>query len=348
MSADAIDDEALVGGTFSRGEPVKVVVDDHNFRVPTSSGHDTCRLQILRGARSGASMVVVTQAIGREFGCGAMNEAEQFTRTIRDVHFPDVHPDIDKWPPFVWHQATAVEQGRWGDLVLTVFTHDPDRGPSPGWCEVSPSIRAVMEREADAGRGSGWVEPPLHDGFAPWWGDTALVDLPPTSCFRHDCLKVVGQGPMRRRLRRLTVRSCGCWYHGGSWAQATTIAFRALRSAHLAAASLPGSPDPVVDAMVVFEQVQEHAYGGVKALSIGRDPWVREAALSILKFPIKVSVSDHATLTSLGTRPNGEWSFTNGQHRVQAMRDQEVRRTPIIMSLTAADAAPSQVRLLAC
>lgn len=302
---------------------------------------DSCRLQLLQGVTSGRRIAVLTQVVGGEAGGGMANNAELFTRALKSSYFVDE----DGWPPFVEHFVRTADERRWGSMLLVRFSDPGPAGgePTPSWEGLPRATREVVERCAAPGRGAGYVPPPprVPDG-ADWWVDAAVSDLPATNCFRAACLRPDGHR-LHRLVRRLGVRRCRCWYHEGSWARAVDAAFDALRCAHAESRMSPVGARAAADAEALFEAVVARATDLLHEAGGHRGSWVTQAAASLIEDPVVISPNDLVPRPA-GDRPR---SYVNGQHRVQAMKDQRVQRVPVAVWLAGTANPPAHVQLLA-
>ncbi len=129
----------------------------------------------------------------------------------------------------------------------------------------------------------------------------AVADLPPSEPNRADCLGV--SITPRLQILGFTVRQPCCWYHERDWSAISEAAVAILGQA---------SKSGIVRAKDVYKFAQD----GIRASGLqGQD---RHALYELLCPGIALMVG-----------PSGK-GYTNGQHRGQAMKDLNVKRTVVL------------------
>ncbi|MGC4939265.1 hypothetical protein [Kribbella sp. DT2] len=279
------------------------IVDDHGYTVPTpSGGRVTFRLQLFTGPNL-LPVGIATQATG-DAG-SVVNMAEFAAEHVRSTLLPD------QTRPPLWIQRMTYDDSPPNNLLVT-FT-EPGRREgglhvlTPHWGPILPEqLEGLLGSDVDLSRGDRYVPQPEPEPRTIRFELIAVDKLPVAHPFRQpQCMGNDEQaGPRWRRgrtgflLRGILRRPC-CWYHQGDWKTVNRLAEEYLRDAEASGTT----------------EVRHAVIQAVDEAEL--DEWTGEALSSLFTVPIDLDQS------------SVPWSYINGQHRVQAMRDARVLRTVI-------------------
>ncbi|MFC8660592.1 hypothetical protein [Streptomyces sp. NPDC057199] len=268
-------------------------VDDHMFHG--SEQHPapgTFRLQLFT-ADGVRPVVLAVQTV--EDGPSLINRAEAYAAAVWRCHR---HDDTDP-PLWIQRQLDDPNDERAPFQLVTFQVASAHRLTEPSWNRITAmQVEHLLGQPADGSRGDGYCPPPAEPEDIPLYKITRVVELPRPQPFRQPrCM------PGPRSWRRLLFwhthparpASC-CWYHQQDWAELSETAIRLVEDAYRDG--------------VTGKDLAPYALG--KAETTGLDA----AGIDALY-----------TLFSPGRAVCATTAFTNGQHRVQAMRDQGVSRT---------------------
>lgn len=272
-------------------------VDDHMFRV----GQTSFRLQLFttRGQRA---VAVATQA--EDEVPSLTNVAELCAAAVWRQHCPD-----QEMPP-LWIQRHLL--GAFGEEpefeLVTFGESEPHQVHSPSWCTISAEqLTYLVGGPVAEDRGEGYVEPEPALEPELRFETIALWRIAQPQPFREACLSA-GAPWWRRWTNQIfpsgEKRSC-CWYHSGDWHRVQAVARDALARARRANVSAEDMRDYVLQYATEAEA----------------SSWEREVLVSLFSLSDSIQVSRRGWFGK---------SFTNGQHRVQAMLDAGVRRTVVL------------------
>jgi hypothetical protein len=215
----------------------------------------------------------------------------------------------DPEPP-LWIQRLVYEDSPPSTMFVTLTSscrrESGVHALTPSWEGLSSEdLEELIGPDPDLGRGERYVPQPQPERKQIRYEVVAVDQLLMAHPFRQpECMgdddlpgprwKRGRQGFLLRRLLRQH-----CWYHQGDWK-----AVNRLAEIHLRTAIDSGTVDVKT---AVREAIDAAEY----------DDWTAEALDSLFAIPIDLNQTSHP------------WTFMNGQHRVQAMRDARVARTII-------------------
>ncbi|GGQ33190.1 hypothetical protein [Streptomyces roseolilacinus] len=318
--------EAPAGGGLSVVEVLRTqgalrerTVDDRMYQARYAVGLHPFRLQLFT-ASGRRPVAVATQTYGE--GGSLTNLVEQYVEDVWRTHCPG-----EERPP-VWVQRfvndadddRAAGGEAWGleDTGFQLVTFHEDTAftvRASRWLPISDAdLARLVGRPVDRGRGAGYVPTALP---APVerieYRFVAVDDLPEPRPFREACMRSpesardragpAGRNPLGGRC---------CWYHRQDWAALSEHAIRLIERARA-----DGMPDHDIA-----------ANRAALAVAYGVETRQRPALYSLL---------DHGDGITAALGPAG-W-YTNGQHRVRAMKDAGVDRTVVVAYLPLEDDA---------
>ena len=187
----------------------------------------------------------------------------------------------------------------------------PFRLQGPQWHPITAKdLRVLVGQAVEEDRGAGYVPRVPEPEPEPVFEVVAVADLAVPRPFREPgCMPsrrpAPAAGALRwRRRAPAATRAPGpavdgscCWYHGGDWRLVCALAVELVAE---------GKRDGVPAAQLA-------QLADARARELGLTRWQHQALLSLVSVPVAVSA------TAAG--------YTNGQHRVQAMRDAGVTST---------------------
>ena len=288
----------------------ELVLDEHMYRVKLDYGHPSMRLQVFTAAGL-RPVAVVTQYLDEG---SLFNSAENLIGHVWREHFP-----TEPVPP-LWVQRQLMHHWHdheWAPYNLVLADVGDDfTVTGPDWPPLTQDqVDTLVGQPVDPERGD-YRPPPPAPVYRQRFVPARVATMPRTQPFRQECMTSTDGEPRRRppwwtdawrRHRRHQVdRSC-CWYHCGDWVVVNKLALRFLADL----------PDPEADEDEIVGQVLD------AARRENLDPWTVEALTSLFIDPIVLQKD------AGGRTP----AFTNGQHRVQAMRDVGVARTVIAVDV---------------
>jgi len=288
-----------------------LTVDDARFVVPAGKyGREaTFRLQLFIGPDL-RPIAVITQVVNVE-GAGVINHGERYAEAIWAKLLPD-----EPRPPlligrmiFGAHEADGLRESGWHVVDFQVADggkHEIVRKPIWG-PKVNPEdLEYLVGGPVDGGRGE-FVIPAPEPGPVERFAIRPVLLLPRSDLDEPECMP--RPTPLWRRLGRQIVprrggRSC-CWYHQGDWHAVTATAIDVLRLARA---------DGDVEDL------------HLRAVELARDlalsGWQWQALESLFLDPIQVAEPESRAI-GVG--------YVNGRHRAQAMLDQGVHRTVVVV-----------------
>ncbi|MFF0205916.1 hypothetical protein [Streptomyces sp. NPDC005017] len=271
-------------------------VDDHMFcgseQYPAPG---TFRLQLFTavGVRP---VALAVQA--RENGPSLVNGAERYASTVWRCHLPD-----EAEPPlWIQRQLDNLDEETAPLQLVTFEAAGNHQLTRPRWHALTNAqVEQLLGQPVDGGRGDGFQPPPAEPEEVPVYEITPLATLPQSRPFQQpSCMP--GPRSWQRMLfwRTHPARptTC-CWYHQQDWTRVSEAAVALLEDAHRDGVTGDGIAPYALD----------------KAQAAG----LSDADIDALRTLFAPALGICAT-----------WAFTNGQHRVQAMRDQGVSRTVTI------------------
>ncbi|WP_217179857.1 hypothetical protein [Streptomyces sp. AC495_CC817] len=267
-------------------------VDDHMFRgTEQAPAPGAFRLQLFDAAAV-RPVVLAIQTI--DDGPSLINRAEAYASAVWRCQRPD-----DAEPP-LWIQRQLNEpdddESPFQLVTFTVAGHHQLTGPR--WHQLTAAqVEHLLGQPADGSRGDGYQPPPAEPEEIPVYEITPVADLPRPRPFREPhCMPAPDSWRRLLFWRTHPARpaSC-CWYHQQDWTRLSETAITLIEDAHR---------DGVTGCDIA-------PYALAKAQAAG--PVTDNHALHTLLAPSLAICAASA--------------FTNGQHRVQAMRDQGVIRT---------------------
>ncbi|MFI0742487.1 hypothetical protein ACH4PU_31085 [Streptomyces sp. NPDC021100] len=264
------------------------IVDEHMFHGTEHGPDGTFRLQLFTAP--GARPVAVAVQVPTE-GPSLVNLAEIYAAAAWRRYCPD-----ESEPP-IWVQMLLDDvDDRTKCFELVQFeTNGRYHLADPLWCDLSDAqLTQLVGQVVDGTRGDGYVPPPAEPIAVPLYEVKHVTDLPLPVPFREPgCMPSNGRPPKDASPSAPT--DC-CWYHQQNW---HAVCEQAIR---------------------LVEDAQRHAVTGCGILPYALDQARREGTSPNDAHALYTLLSPHLAITA-GT------GYTNGQHRVQAMRDLKVERT---------------------
>ncbi len=277
--------------------PRERVLDEHMYEVKDQLSRGTFRLQLFTA--DGLRPVAVATQDETE-GWSLTNGCETFASIAWGAHVPDGPPPI--WVQRSIYSAPFAEGlDDWKLVILDVESESDHMLGYPDWQHITQEeLDQLVGRAVDPERGERFVPPPPEPEYQLSFVQARVDLMPKGRPFRVECMaRTSWWRRLLRRWRPLVNQSC-CWYHGGDWRVANEMAIRLLAVARAAGV------DP--------EDIGVHVVRAAQAEGV--DTWTLQAIDSLFIDPIFVG-DGTATM------------FTNGQHRVMAMRDAGVAMTLI-------------------
>jgi hypothetical protein len=280
------------------------VTDEHMLQVPPAAfnGPITFRLQLF----TAPGLQPVAMATQAEGDAGSIvNFTERALAFVWQEHFADEgHPPL--WVVCVLG-SSAEELPHLMLVTFGTISFEEHRLADPRWLMLSPKeLLHLTGSPADLDRGVGYV-PQVEE--VPDEIDYVMVplsEIPQAHPFRQPGCMSPGlrQAPQIRTISRRTrfgrllrTKPC-CWYHAGDWHKVNNLAESLIAEAR--------TTHP--------QNLHDHIVSSLE--NSKRDSWSDEALWSLFSAPVDLS--------------EGHRTFINGQHRVQAMRDQGVSRTVVV------------------
>ncbi|MFF8617156.1 hypothetical protein [Streptomyces sp. NPDC015350] len=206
----------------------------------------------------------------------------------------EVHdPDATEPPIWIQHQVND-------DYETVSFRVDGRfKLSQPGWLTITEEqLAALVGAEVDGSRGEGYIPRPAPPEEQLRYKIMAVADLPEPDPFRTACMT-----PPRHALAQLRKSADCCWYHAQDWSTVSELAIRVVEQARR-----EGKTDSEI-----ADQLP------ARTREVGTDDSNLPALRSLLD-PV-IGIVPH-----LGENA----SYTNGNHRAQAMKDAEVTRTVVV------------------
>ncbi|WP_216586390.1 hypothetical protein [Streptomyces brasiliscabiei] len=293
MTPHATSDAAATRLLAAHAAPRSRTVDDHMFcGSEQHPAPGTFRLQLFTAADV-RPVALVVQTL--ESGPSLVNRAEEYALSVWRCHRPD---DVEP-PLWVQRQLDDLDDDTSPFQLVTFEVTSDHELAAPRWHRLTDAqVEQLLGQRADGGRGDGYRPPAAEPEEIPVYEITPLAALPQPRPFRQpSCM------PGTRSWRRLLFwrthparPALCCWYHQQDWTRLADTA-----TALFEAAQNDGVTGPDIASYVLDKAQAAGLSGGdVDALHTLFSPALGICATS---------------------------GFTNGQHRVQAMRDQGVSRT---------------------
>ncbi|MFK0296331.1 hypothetical protein ACIQU6_38470 [Streptomyces sp. NPDC090442] len=267
------------------------IIDDHMFvGAEFGSEQATFRLQLFTAP--GARPVAVATQLPQE-GASLANMAERYAAVVWRRHCPE---EAD--PPLWIQRLLDGEDGQGAVFERVSFdTVGRHQLANPEWHDLTDDqLHRLVGQVVDGSRGAGYVPPEPEPEAVPVHEVTAVADLPEPHPFRTpNCMPQ--RGPLQGRLTGTSraVPGC-CWYHDHDWHAVCEQAVRLVQDAQRVG--------------ITGRDLAPHA------LQRARQEATSEPNLEALR-----------TLLAPETAITANTIYTNGQHRVRAMRDAGVERT---------------------
>ncbi|MET7901047.1 hypothetical protein ABZS86_06050 [Streptomyces sp. NPDC005355] len=311
MTPHPTTDAAAARFLAAHAAPRMRTVDDHMFsgseQYPTPGAF---RLQLFTAA--GARPVALAVQT-MENGPSLVNGAEKYASAVWRCHRPhEVEP-----PLWIQRQLDDLDDETAPFQLVTFEVASDHRLTEPRWHRLTDvQVEQLLGQKVDGGRGDGYQPPAADPEEVPVYEITPLAALPQPRPFRQpDCMP--GTESWRRMLfwRTHPARPTPCcWYHQQDWTRLSDTAIALVEDAHR---------DGLTGHDIAPRALDKAKAAGLSASDI--------YALHTLFSP------------ALGICATS--SFTNGQHRVQAMRDQGVSSTVTVSWHTPETPTPSASQL---
>ncbi|MFF8952334.1 hypothetical protein ACF09I_26530 [Streptomyces sp. NPDC014940] len=268
-------------------------VDNHMFcgseRFPAPG---TFRLQLFTavGVRP-VALAVQTM----ENGPSLINGAEEYASAVWRCHRPD---DVEP-PLWIQRQLDDLDDETTPFQLVTFEVADDHRLTEPRWHGLTNvQVEQLLGQKPDGGRGDGYQPPTADPEELPVYEVTPLAALPQPRPFRQpSCMP--GARSWHRLLfwRTHPARPAPCcWYHQQDWTRLSDVAIALVEDARRDG--------------VTGHDIAPYVLGKAKATGLSTG-----------------DINALYTLFSPALGICATSGFTNGQHRVQAMRDQGVNST---------------------